>query len=242
MPIDRREVLGSALIGLLASATPATAEVVTGKLPWKADAADPPTPVRPGPWQFFSAGEASLVEALVDGLIPPDAVTPGGRDAGCAVYMDRQLAGSYGRADGLYRAGPFVAGTPQQGDQSERTPAARFRDGLATLERECRAAHTGRTFVQLSDSEQDAVLVALDGGKSPFDAAESQAFFAQLLSLTKEGFFADPVYGGNRDMCAWKMIGFPGARYDYRDWVERHNERYPLPPVSIGGRVRGTRT
>ncbi|MBV9727128.1 MAG: gluconate 2-dehydrogenase subunit 3 family protein, partial [Gammaproteobacteria bacterium] len=43
-------------------------------------------------------------------------------------------------------------------------------------------------------------------------------------------------YGGNRDMCSWKMIGFPGARYDYRDWVGRHNERYPYPPVSIAGR------
>jgi len=52
-----------------------------------------------------------------------------------------------------------------------------------------------------------------------------------------EGMFADPVYGGNRNMAGWKMIGYPGARYDYRDWVERHNERYPLPPVSIGGRA-----
>jgi gluconate 2-dehydrogenase gamma chain len=31
------------------------------------------------------------------------------------------------------------------------------------------------------------------------------------------------------------MIGFPGARYDYRDWVGRHNERFPLPPIGIGG-------
>ena len=31
------------------------------------------------------------------------------------------------------------------------------------------------------------------------------------------------------------MIGFPGARYDYRDWIERHNQPFPLPPVSIGG-------
>ena len=37
-------------------------------------------------------------------------------------------------------------------------------------------------------------------------------------------------------MCSWKMIGFPGARYDYSDWVGRHNERYPFPPVSIAGR------
>jgi hypothetical protein len=33
-------------------------------------------------------------------------------------------------------------------------------------------------------------------------------------------------------MAGWKMIGY--ARYDYRDWVERHNERYPLP-VGISG-------
>jgi len=61
-------------------------------------------------------------------------------------------------------------------------------------------------------------------------------FFQRLLGDTRQGFFADPVYGGNRDMVGWKMIGFPGARYDYRDWVERHNERYPLPPLAITGR------
>ena len=54
-----------------------------------------------------------------------------------------------------------------------------------------------------------------------------------LWQNTKEGFFADPVYGGNRDMAGWRMIGFPGARYDYRDWIFRYNEPYPLPPVGI---------
>ena len=39
-----------------------------------------------------------------------------------------------------------------------------------------------------------------------------------------EGFFSDPVYGGNRNMVGWSMIGFPGTRYDYRDLVDRHNE------------------
>jgi gluconate 2-dehydrogenase gamma chain len=41
-------------------------------------------------------------------------------------------------------------------------------------------------------------------------------------------------------MAGWKMIGFPGTRYDYRDWVERHNEKYPLPPVGITGRTEWT--
>jgi len=57
-----------------------------------------------------------------------------------------------------------------------------------------------------------------------------------LLQDTRQGFFADPIYGGNRDMAAWKMIGFPGARYDYRDWIERYNERYPHQPISVAGR------
>ena len=69
------------------------------------------------------------------------------------------------------------------------------------------------------------------------DGVDGQAFFELLLGNTREGFFADPIYGGNRDMCAWRMIGYPGARYDYRDWVHRHNERYPHPPVSFMGRA-----
>ncbi len=61
-----------------------------------------------------------------------------------------------------------------------------------------------------------------------------------LLQNTKEGYFGDPIYGGNKDMGAWKMIGFPGAHYDYREWVTRHNERVPFEPVGLMGR-RGWR-
>jgi gluconate 2-dehydrogenase gamma chain len=54
------------------------------------------------------------------------------------------------------------------------------------------------------------------------------------------GFFADQIYGGNRDMVAWKMIGNPGARLQHLDWVARHNERFPLPPVSLTGHAGWT--
>ena len=64
----------------------------------------------------------------------------------------------------------------------------------------------------------------------------SKLFFATVLTNTMEGFFADPIYGGNRDMVSWKMLGFPGARYDYRDHVEMHNQKVDLPPLSIAGR------
>jgi gluconate 2-dehydrogenase gamma chain len=41
-------------------------------------------------------------------------------------------------------------------------------------------------------------------------------------------------------MTAWRMIGFPGTRYDYRGWVTRHNETYTLPPVGLAGRAAWT--
>jgi gluconate 2-dehydrogenase gamma chain len=236
MPIHRRELLTTTALALLFSAATAAARTVAGALPWSPDAGSPPVPVRPGPWQFFTPEEGAAVEAIVDRLIPPDPQTPGGKDAGCAVFIDRQLAGNYGSSKGLYMRPPFMDGTPQQGSQSPLTPAARYRQALAALDKYCRTAFAGKPFNQLTDDQKDKLLAGLEKGPIVLEGASATAFFEQVLNNTREGFFSDPVYGGNRDMVGWKMVGFPGARYDYRDWVDRHNERYPLPPVGIAGR------
>jgi gluconate 2-dehydrogenase gamma chain len=211
-------------------------------LPWRPDASAAPRLAGAGGWKFFSAAEAAMVEAAVDRIIPPDPVTPGGKDAGCAVFIDRQLNGGYGRHEGLYNEAPFHDGSEQQGSQSAKTPAELYRSSLEALERYCRAqqAGSGKPFAELTGDRQDELLHGLEQGSITLEGADGKKFFEQLLKDTQQGFFADPIYGGNRDMCAWKMIGFPGARYDYRDWVGRHNERYPLPPVSIGGRADWT--
>ena len=72
------------------------------------------------------------------------------------------------------------------------------------------------------------------------EGVDGTAFFEQAIKDIQMGFFADPIYGGNRDMVAWKMIGYPGSRYNYLDWVNRHNEKFPLPPVSMTGRAEWT--
>jgi gluconate 2-dehydrogenase gamma chain len=232
MRLHRRALLTGTALYLVLSSIPAEARGLVGSLPWDPDGG-PPLPVQRGPWLFFTPEEGAAVEAIVDRLIPPDPETPGGKDAGCAVFIDRQLAGPYGDAQGLYMSGPFINGTPQQGDQSPLTPAMRYRQGLAALDNYCRAALGGTPFAGLSEGEKDRLLAGMETGSILLDGADTKTFFHQLLTNTREGFFADPLYGGNRDMVGWKMIGFPGARYDYRDWVERHNERFPLPPVSI---------
>jgi len=242
MSLSRRELLATTGIALLVSSAPAAARVIAGGLPWAPDAGNPPAPVKPGPWQFFTPEEGAAIEALVDRLIPPDPETPGGKDAGCAVFIDRQLAGPYGSALALYMRPPFQDGTPQQGPQTPFTPAQRYRQSLAALDKHCRATFAGKPFAQLSDEQKDKIISEMEKGPLTFDGASAKGFFEQLVRNTQEGFFADPVYGGNRNMAGWKMIGFPGTRYDYRDWVERHNEPYPLPPVGISGRPEWSRT
>jgi gluconate 2-dehydrogenase gamma chain len=189
---------------------------------------------------FFTEPEARAAEALADRIIPPDPQTPGGKDAGCAVFLDRQLAGPYGRQEGLYTQPPFQNGMKQQGPQSAAGPAQKYRQALAALDNHCRSNHAGKVFADLADGDKDATLEGLESGAVKLEGADGKAFFEQAVKDVQMGFFADPLYGGNRDMAAWKMIGFPGARYNYLDWVDRHNERFPLPPVSMTGRAEWT--
>ena len=185
---------------------------------------------------FFTADEVSTMEAVVDRLIPADELSIGGREAGCVLYLDRQLAGSYGASARLYTAGPFLPGLPTQGYQKSERPDQRYRLGIASLNAWTRDNRGGQRFADLPGDDQDAVLKDLEAGKIELpNKVDAKAFFNLMLSGAMEGFFADPIYGGNKDMASWRMLGFPGARYDYRDHVSKHNQPYPLPPVSIAG-------
>jgi gluconate 2-dehydrogenase gamma chain len=234
---SRRRFLSSvAYIAALTTAGGAAARTFNGALPWAPSAATPPTAVLPGGWLFFTPEEARLVEAIVDRLIPADDLSIGGKDAGCAVYLDRQLAGSYGRSSRLYTKGPFLPGLPTQGYQGEATPSVQYRNGLAAIDAYTKANLHGKAFADLEAEQQDEFLKQLEADKVQLPGGVAgKVFFGLILNGTMEGFFADPLYGGNKDMVSWKMLGFPGARYDYRDFVSRHNEAYPLPPVSILG-------
>ena len=237
---SRRTLLAAttALIGLSATAS---ARTVHG-LPWTSNEVYPPAEARPGPWLFFTADEAAAVEAIVDRLIPADELGPGGKHAGCAVFIDRQLAGPYGRCEGMYMQGPFPPNPlPTQGFQSSVAFAHAYRQGLAAL-----AAHVGRSFggrkvQQLSGEELDRLLTSMEKREINTPEFNASGLFDLIHNNTMEGFFADPIYGGNRDMAGWKLLGFPGTRYDYRDVIARPNRRYELPPVSLVGRPEWNR-
>ena len=236
--VTRRSLLASA--ALLITTSGVSARVVTKVLPWKPNVAYPVTPVVPGGYLFFTANEAAIVDAFVERLIPTDEFGPGAKDAGVTTFIDRQLTGPYGGHDWLYMQGPFSQNPlPTQGLQSPLTPRQQYRQGLAALEAYCASAFN-RSFTQLNADEQDKLIAGLEKGEVQLPNFSSRMLFNAIHANTMEGYFADPIYGGNRDMAGWKLVGFPGARYDYRDWVSRHNEPYPLPPVSITGRAEWT--
>ena len=205
-------------------------------MPWQEGQTDAPQVESGDGFSFFSPAEQAFISSAVDRLIPADPTGPSGTQAGVPYFLDRQLAGPYGQGDHFYLAGPWQKGTPEQGYQSRYTPAQLYRAAIAAIDRKVAADHSGATFAQLAELDRDDVLKALEKGDLELDGVDGKGFFTMFLQNVKEGYFADPIYGGNRDLSAWKMIGFPGSHYDYSEWVQRHGEPVTVAVVGIAGR------
>jgi gluconate 2-dehydrogenase gamma chain len=186
--------------------------------------------------RYFTSAEWNFINAAVDRLIPADSAGPGGVEAGVPEFLDRQLDSPYGYGAFAYMQGPFLKDSPPQlGYQLSYTPRELYRLGIAAADAESRKLHA-RLFFELEAPQQEEFLSQLEHGAVQLAGPPAQTFFEQLLANVKEGYFADPIYGGNRHMGGWKMIGFPGARADFTDWIDQPGKVYPYGPVSIAGR------
>ena len=243
--LRRRLLIGSAVVGFGGVTAAAIRDgelggppqTIQGSVPWQPGTADAPPGVSGSEYVFFTPMEVAFIDAAVGRLIPQDAVGPGGVEAGVTFFLDRQLAGKFGQGDHFYLGGPWPKGTVEQGYQSRFNPAQLYRAAVAAIDKYVGGTFGAAAFSRLLAEGQDKVLKGLESGAIALaDGVDSKTFFAMLLQNTKEGYFSDPIYGGNKDMGAWKMIGFPGAHYDYKEWVTRHGERVPYPTVSFKGR------
>jgi len=184
-------------------------------------------------YSFLSPPDAAFVEAAVDRLIPADDLTPGGTACGVATFIDRQLGGAWGSGDRLYMQGPWQKGTATQGYQLPLTPAQFFNAGVAATNGYCKTTYQ-KEFDRLTRDQQVDVLRGLERGTISLGTLSGRQFFDLLLNLAMQGFFADPLYGGNRDKVAWKMIGFPGAIAIYSEHIKTYrNKKYDVEPTSI---------
>jgi gluconate 2-dehydrogenase gamma chain len=154
------------------------------------------------PLRFFTAEEARAVTAACARIFPSDASGPGATEAGVVIFIDRQLAGPYGRDKYRYTKGPFVDSYPEHGYQGKESPREIYRAGVKTL----------GDFASLSPADQDAKLRSI----------EKSRFFQLLRTHTIEGMFSDPMHGGNAGLIGWQLVGYPGPQMSYRNEIDKH--------------------
>ena len=167
------------------------------------------------PLRFFDEREALVVSAATARIFPSDENGPGAPECGVVIYIDRQLAGAYGRDRYRYTQPPFQAGSAEQGYQGKSTPREIYREGISQL---------GKDFDGLTPNDQDFKLRGI----------ENTYFFQLLRQHTIEGMFCDPMHGGNVDMIGWQIIGYPGPYMSWSDHVDQHYGRpYRPKPRSL---------
>ena len=237
-PAGRRRFLQRTIslvpVASLAAAQPAVPQGAAATPAAPAASAAPAT----APYQsvFLNAAEWQFIQAAVARLIPSDDTGPGAIEAGVPEFIDRQLEGAWGHGAWFYTQGPFHEASPLFGYQGALLPRDLYRVVIAATDQWCQQHRGGKRFAELDAAGQDEVLHGLQDGKIAFEGSQAQDFFSFLLANTKEGYFADPIHGGNKNGASWTMIGFPGARADFMDWVQRPGVAYPLPTVTMAGR------
>jgi len=188
-------------------------------------------------YESLGPDEAAFVEAMVNVMCPADSLTPNGVDCGLAVFIDRQLAGGFGKGERLYMHGPWKKGKPQHGYQLPLTPEQFFKAGVAAVNEVCRNKF-GKEFADLSPSDADNLLHDLAANKVEYPRLPLDSWFNELVyPLFIEACFADPIYGGNNGKVFWKMIGYPGLPATHtHDMVEFRGKPYPQAkePKGIG--------
>lgn len=185
-------------------------------------------------YSFLNSDEAAFVEAVVDHMVPADQYTPKGTDLGLHVYIDRALAGGWGKGERLYMQGPWKKGVPSQGYQLPLTPAELYRTGITSANAHCVKTYGG-SFDKITPAQREEFLLAMQGGKVTFEGGPpAGVFFSTLYRTVVEGMFADPMYGGNRNKAGWKLLGFPGVIAVHYQNVEKfRDKKYTVDPTSI---------
>lgn len=184
-------------------------------------------------WLVLTPEEIAFFSATADTMIPADELSPSGSDCGVPVFIDRQLASAWGAGARMYRSGPFQLGVPEQGYQLALTPRDFFSVGVEATNTWTRKTY-GKDFDRLTVAQRTEALKAMEEGRAVFDRFDAKDFFQRLLTITMEGFFSDPIYGGNRNKASWRMLGFPGLPATYADTVNQYrNKRYRADPQSI---------
>jgi gluconate 2-dehydrogenase gamma chain len=239
MPDDsvaRRDFLkgaGAAGASVALLTVPQTTPAKAADAPGALKPQDSSAPAEAQGWLALTMDEVSFFSAVADTMIPADELSASGTDCGIPGFIDRQLASAWGAGAKMYRAGPYHQGLPEQGYQLSLTPREYFAVGVRATNDWTRRTF-GKEMDRLGPRERIAALKSMEDGSAAIVDVDPKEFFQRVLAITMEGFFSDPLYGGNRNKASWRMLGFPGLPATYADKIEEYrNKRYVAEPQSI---------
>ena len=190
---------------------------------------------------FFNAQQRATIEAAMARIIPTDD-QPGAREAGTIDFLDRYLSG----LDFIY-AKPDGSGFEKlEGKRADAWKQridiirAKYVDGIMELDRRSQSQF-GAEFVRLASEQQDRILAWMEHPANQAGTEEAKSaepalqqtnaevdldFFSLLALHTRQGFYSDPIYGGNKNRVGWKLIGFEGPE----SLAETHAGRFTTLP------------
>jgi hypothetical protein len=160
----------------------------------------------------LTAAEGATLGALLERMFPADELGPGALEIGVLDYLQRALGGAYAGLLPVYRAA--LAGLDQA---------------------------AGQPFATLPAERQDALIEHLERRDlAAIEQSAAAGFFEVVWQHLREGLFADPIHGGNRDMAGWRLIGFPGAQTGYSAAEQQLDVIITKPPQSVGDLYPGS--
>ena len=169
---------------------------------------------------FFTRFEDFYVlEAAVERIYPEDGNGPGAIGLGVPYFIDKQLAGPYGSNKFDYMKGPVQEVKVASSYQTLMSRGEVFIEGIRKLNAESLRSQDAK-FYDLEGEQQDEILKAMEAGEIELRGVKGTTFFNLLRQMTIEGAYADPLYGGNKNMMGWKMKEHPGIRPGYSDLIE----------------------
>ncbi|RED66311.1 gluconate 2-dehydrogenase subunit 3 family protein [Cohnella lupini] len=180
---------------------------------------------------FFNQDQFMITEAASERIFPADENGPGAKELGAAFFIDHQMASAYGMNARDYMMPPFYKAEASQGYQLSFKRRELLALGLDALN-EYSSDKYKKTFTKLAPEEQDAVLSDFEKDKVNLKGVPASTFFSLLQSLTIEGVYADPLYGGNKNMAGWKMRNYPGNQMSFYDDIEKE-EFIKMEPLSL---------
>ena len=181
---------------------------------------------------FMSERDFKVLANATERIFPEDDLGPGAIGLDVPYFIDHQLAGQYGSNSKEYMHGPFAEGAPTQGYQSRLTRAEIFKQGVQKLEVESQNRFK-KSFNDIEGTQMDEILTAFQKGEIQMSGVTSAFFFTLLRAATLEGAYADPQYGGNKNMEGWRMKNFPGNQMTYLAQIE-DKKFQKIEPTSLG--------